>query len=308
MNKLYLWGIIITVLMLVFTYMSVSTSEGGLNGDIVNMLAVTGAIALVIITVFVVTKYVRQMQVDSATGDLAQENWDGIGEYLNEVPTGWAVMFLLTMIWGMWYWTVGYPVATYSQIGEYNEDVSAHNAKFEAQYKDITGKRLVEMGESVFLAECKVCHGINADGIDGKAANLNKRIAAPSVKHVIENGSNNQLLGFAFPMPDRNGLMNANANFAPITDAEIDKVSAYVANGMSGDGADVFAGTCVMCHGVDGTGIDGMGPNIKKFNITLVTNVLNNGKKGIIGAMPKFDRLNDKQKEAVGAYITSLSE
>ncbi len=315
MNKLYLWGIIVVAIMFGATAYTLVLTGGGnksltdiLSGDIVNALAITGAAALVVITVFVVIKYVRQMQVDSATGDLADENWDGIGEYKNSLPTGWAVMFLLTMVWGMWYWTIGYPVNAYSQIGEYNEDTAVHNAKFEAKYKDITGDRLVEMGESVFLAECKVCHGINADGIDGKAANLNHRIDAASVKHVIENGSNNKLLGFEMPMPDRNGLMNANSGYAPITDAEIELVSRFVANGMTGEGAEIFAGTCVMCHGADGMGVDSMGPNISKFDTVLVTNVLTHGKKGMIGVMPKFDRLNDKQKEAVGAYITNISK
>ncbi|TKI68665.1 c-type cytochrome [Sulfurimonas crateris] len=308
MNKLYLGGIIFTALMLILTYLSVGGSKGGLNDDIVNILAITGAIALVVITVFVVIKYVRQMQVDSATGELADENWDGIGEYKNSVPTGWAVMFLLTMVWGMWYFTIGYPVNAYSQIGEYNEDVAVHNAKFEAKYKDITGDKLVEMGESVFLAECKVCHGLSADGIDGKAANLNIRMDEASIKAVIENGSNNKLLGFEMPMPDRNGLMNANSGYAPITDAEIDTVSAYVANGFTGKGADIYAGTCAMCHGEDGRGIEGMSPNIRDYDIALVSNVLTYGKKGIIGTMPKFDRLNDKQKEAVGAYIANISK
>ncbi|MBE0514047.1 c-type cytochrome [Sulfurimonas sp.] len=308
MNKLYLGGIIFTALMLILTYLSVGGSKGGLNDDIVNVLAVTGAIALVIITVFVVIKYVRQMQVDTASGELADENWDGIGEFKNSVPTGWAVMFLLTMVWGMWYFTIGYPVNAYSQIGEYNEDVAAHNAKFEVKYKDITGDKLVEMGESVFLAECKVCHGLSADGIDGKAANLNIRMDEASVKAVIENGSNNQLIGFEMPMPDRNGLMNANTGYAPITDAEIDIVSAYVANGFSGKGADIFAGTCASCHGEDGRGVEGLSPNVREFDIALVNNVLTHGKKGIIGVMPKFDRLNDKQKEAVGAYIVNISK
>jgi cytochrome c oxidase cbb3-type subunit 3 len=307
MNKLYLGGIIFTALMLLLTYLSVGGSKGGLNDDIVNMLAVAGAVALVIITVFVVIKYVRQMQVDSASGDLADENWDGIGEYKNSVPTGWAVMFLLLIVWGMWYFTIGYPLNSYSQIGEYNEDVAVHNTKFETQYKEITGDRLVEMGESVFLAECKVCHGINADGIDGKAANLNKRIDAASVKHVIEKGSNNKLMGMEMPMPDRNGLFNTNTG-ALITDAEIDVVSAYVANGMSGDGADIFAGACSMCHGADGMGMEFVAPNIAAYTPTLVSTVLTHGKKGAIGVMPKFDRLNDKQKEAVGAYITSISK
>jgi len=307
MNKLYLGGIIFAAFMLLFTYMSVSGSEGGFNDDIVNMLAVAGAVALVLISVFVVIKYVRQMQTDTASGELADENWDGIGEYKNEVPTGWAIVFLMLMIWGSWYMTMGYPVNAYSQIGEYNEDTAAHNAKFETQYKDITGKRLVEMGESVFLAECKVCHGINADGIGGTAANLNVRIEAKSVKHVVTNGSDNQLMGMQMPMPDRNGLFNATTG-ALITDAEIEKVSTYVANGMTGDGADVFAGTCSSCHGPDGKGMDFVAPSVASFTPKLIINVLTHGKKGAIGAMPAFDRLNAKQKEAVAAYISSLSE
>jgi len=308
MNKLYLWGIIVTVAMLGATYVTVGYQKGGLNGDIVNMLAIAGAVALVIITIFVVIKYVRQMQTDTADGELADESWDNIGEYKNDLPIGWSIMFLGTMVWGMWYFTVGYPVNAYSQIGEYNEDSAVLDAKFEKEHASITGDRLVEMGESVFLAECIVCHGINADGIDGQSANLNQRLELNVVKHVIENGSNEHLLGMEMPMPDRNGLMNANNDYAPITDAEIDAVATYVANGMTGAGADVFAGTCVMCHGADGKGVDGMGPNIREFTPTLVTNVLNHGKKGVIGRMPAFDRLNAKQKEAVGAYINSLSK
>jgi cytochrome c oxidase cbb3-type subunit 3 len=315
MNKLYLWGIIITVIMLAATYYTLVITAGDsgkslaeiLSGDIVNALAIAGAAVLVLITVFVVIKYVRQMQTDTADGELADESWDNIGEYKNPIPTGWAISFILTMVWGMWYFTVGYPVNAYSQIGEYNEDTAAHNAKFETQYANITGDRLVEMGESVFLAECKVCHGIAADGIDGKAANLNVRIEANVVKHAVEHGSNNQLLGMEMPMPDRNGLFNANTG-ALITDAEIDAVSAFVANGMSGAGADVFAGTCAACHGEDGMGMEYVAPSVASFTPTLVTNVLNHGKKGVIGKMPAFDRLNAKQKEAVGAYITSLSK
>ncbi len=306
MNKLYLGGIIFAAAMLGFTYISVGGSKGGLNGDIVNMLAVAGAVALVIITVFVVVKYVRQMQTDTAEGELAEESWDNIGEYKNPVPMGWAIMFLGTMVWGMWYFLAGYPVNAYSQIGEYNEDTAAHNAKFEAKYAEITGERLIAMGESVYLAECKVCHGLAADGIDGTAANLNVRLEAKTVKHVIENGANNHLLGTEMPMPDRNGLFNANTGEL-ITDAEIETVSQYVANGMSGDGAEIFAGVCASCHGADGKGMEYVAPNIASFDVGLVTNVLTHGKKGAIGVMPAFDRLNAKQKEAVSAYVTSLS-
>jgi len=305
MNKLTLAGIITAVVMLGATWLSVGGSKGGLNGDIVNMLAVAGAVALVIITVFVVIKYVRQMQTDTASGKLADENWDGIGEYKNELPAGWAFIMLGTMIWGMWYFLVGYPVNAYSQIGEYNEDSAAHAAKFEAKYASIQGEELVAMGESVFLAECKVCHGLTADGIDGKAADLNKRIAKASVMHVIMNGANNMKTDFPGGMP-----MGLNYSFAD--EAELNKLVDYVVAGLPEDdteGAQLFEkGTCNSCHGTHGEGMAFAGPKINGFDVATVTSVLKDGKKGAIGTMPAFNRLNDKQIEAVSAYITSLSK
>jgi cytochrome c oxidase cbb3-type subunit 3 len=248
------------------------------------------------------------MQTDKAGGKLADENWDGIGEYKNELPFGWAIIFLGLVIWAIWYFLAGYPVNSYSQIGEYNEAVAEHDAKFEAQYANMDDATLKEMGQSVFIVQCAPCHGLQADGIDGKAANLNKRLDEQSVKHVVQNGSNNQLLGMEMPMPDRNGLMNANTG-ALITDAEIDAVAKYVAGGMKGtEGADVFAGTCASCHGADGKGTDMVAPNIAEFNPTLVANVMKHGKKGAIGQMPAFNNLTPAQVKALGAYITSLSK
>jgi len=307
MNKLYVWAIIITIAMLGATYASFDFKHG--SSDIVNQLAILGAIILVIATIFVVVKYVRQMQVDHATGELADETWDNIGEYKNPVPTGWAIVFLGTMVWAAWYFTIGYPVNAYSQIGEYNKDTKALNEQFQKQYGNISGERLVEMGESVYLSDCVACHGLNADGIDGTAADLNQRIQDKSVKYTIEHGSNNHLMGMEMPMPDRNGLFNSNTG-ALITDAEIDAVAKYVSNGFKGSpkGAKVFAGTCVACHGADGKGQPMVAPNIRTFDTKLVINVLNNGKKAAIGTMPKMTLLNKKQKEAVAAYIQSLSK
>jgi cytochrome c oxidase cbb3-type subunit 3 len=111
------------------------------------------------------------------------------------------------------------------------------------------------------------------------------------------------------PMPDRNGLFNSYTN-ALITDAEIDAVAAYVANGFKGNetGASVFAGTCSACHGNDGKGIDMVAPNIRSYDSELVVNVIENGKKGAIGTMPKMTVLNKKQEQAVAAYVQSISK
>ena len=307
MNKLYVWAIIITIAMLGATYASFDFKHG--SSDIVNQLAILGAIILVIATIFVVVKYVRQMQVDHATGELADETWDNIGEYKNPVPTGWAIVFLGTMVWAAWYFTIGYPVNAYSQIGEYNKDTKVLNEEFQKQYGSISGDRLIDMGESVYLSNCVACHGLNADGIDGTAADLNQRIQDKSVKYTIEHGSNNHLMGMEMPMPDRNGLFNSNTG-ALITDAEIDAVAKYVSNGFKGSpkGAKVFAGTCVACHGAEGKGQPMVAPNIRTFDTKLIINVLDNGKKAAIGTMPKMTLLNKKQKEAVAAYIQSLSK
>lgn len=309
MNKTVLAAIIVVIAMLGFTYFAVG-SAGGMGGehDWVNKLAVLGAVVLVIVTAFVVTKYVRQMQYDRASGKLADENWDGIGEYKNELPFGWAIIFFGLTIWAIWYFLVGYPVNAYSQIGEYNEAVAEHDAKFEEQYKNMDESTLKEMGGSIFIVQCAPCHGLQADGIDGKAADLHKRIAEKSVKHVVMNGSSNNILGTGVPMPDRNGLMNANTN-ALITDAEIDAVAKYVAGGLKGtEGADVFAGTCAACHGPDGKGMEMVAPSIAEFNPTLVGSILAHGKKGAIGTMPAFNNLTEVQVKALGAYVTDLSK
>jgi cytochrome c oxidase cbb3-type subunit 3 len=312
MNKTVLSAIIVTIAMLGFTYFAVNMA-GGVDklmkdGDWVNMLAILGAVILVIVTTFVVTKYVRQMQSDTATGKLADESWDGIGEYKNELPFGWSILFLALIVWAIWYFLAGYPVNSYSQIGEYNEDVAVHDAKFNEQFANMDDATLNAMGESVFIVQCAPCHGLQADGMGGKAADLHQRLAEKSVKHAIVNGANNNLLGTSMPMPDRNGLMNTKTN-ALITDTEIDTVSKYVAGGLKGsEGADIFAGTCAACHGADGKGMEMVAPNIAEMSPSMVDMVLKHGKKGAIGAMPAFNNLTEVQHKAVDAYVASLSK
>ena len=305
MNKLYILGALFIVILLGITWQMAGGILGG--KDYMGGLALLGAAAIAIIATVVVIKYVRQMQNDTATGELAEENWDGIGEYKNELPFGWAIIFMGLIVWAIWYFVAGYPVNAYSQIGEYNQEVATHDAEFNAQYANMDAETKVEMGKSIFIVQCAPCHGLTADGIDGKAANLNHRISAKSVKYVVEHGSNNMLMGTDMPMPDRNGLFNANTN-ALLTDAEIQTVAEFVANGMKGPGNDIFQGTCAACHGPDGKGQPFVAPDIATFTPELIVNVLNHGKKGAIGVMPAFKNLTEIQKEALGAYVTSLSK
>ena len=106
--------------------------------------------------------------------------------------------------------------------------------------------------------------------------------------------------------------MPAGLNYTFASQAEIEKVASYVANGFAEsdtEGAALFEkGTCTGCHGAKGEGIAFAGPKINAFNPTMVATVLKDGKKGAIGAMPKFSNLTPKQVEAVGSYITNISK
>ncbi len=91
--------------------------------------------------------------------------------------------------------------------------------------------------------------------------------------------------------------------------ADIEAVSSYVAGGFKGEQPASYA-VCAGCHGADGKGMPYVAPNIKEYDVSLVTAVLTNGKKGNLGTMPKFDdgRLTAIQKEAVGHYIKTIGE
>ncbi|MFA7083427.1 MAG: c-type cytochrome [Arcobacteraceae bacterium] len=314
MKSMLIGGIILIIALMAGTYF-VAGDAFSLGDDYINDLTMLAALSIIAITVFIALKYVNQIKNDTASGDLADENWDGIGEYQNAVPTGWALAFIGTIIWAMWYLTVGYPTNSFSQIGQWNEETIEYNEKFESKWQNPDTSTLNAMGQSIFLVQCAPCHGVDAEGIDGKAQNLTKRISAASVEAVIKHGSiaigpkAEGNLGYALGMmPGQDGLFNMNTGM-PISDEETKIVSSYVANGMTGEGSEIYTGVCSSCHGDDGQGMDGMAPNLVAYDDTLVANVLSNGKKGITGTMPSFTgRLNETQTKALASYLRSLGE
>ncbi len=269
-----------------------------LSSDTVNQLSLLGAVAIVVLTVYVAGKYIRQMKTDTSTGELTDENWDGIGEYKNPVPTGWIVSFLGTMIWGLWYWFLGYPLNAYSQIGEYNEEVKAYNAEFEKKWQNPNQETLLAMGEGVYLVQCAPCHGIAGDGIEGKAAGFDRWGGANGIIDTIKKGSK----GLGYPM----GEMPAGL----VGDADAKVIADWIAGGMQGEKPAAFS-ACSSCHGEDGKGLGGQAPDLTTYGKpAFVVDVLNRGKEGFIGTMPKFSdgRLTDIQKNAVANYILTFRE
>jgi cytochrome c oxidase cbb3-type subunit 3 len=296
MKSMVIGGIILIVALMAGTYF-VAGDSFNLGEDYINDLTMLAGLAIIGITVFVALKYVNQIKNDTASGELAEENWDGIGEYKNPIPSGWGLAFIGTIIWGLWYMFVGYPTNQFSQIGQWNEETLEHKAKFEAKWNNITPAELTAMGESVYLVNCAPCHGVDAEGIDGKAQDLTKRISKASVIEVNNNGANN--FKTAYP-----GGMPGGMAFG----ADVEVVAAYVAGGFKGEAPAAYA-ACAGCHGMDGNGIEYVGPNIKSYDDSLMASVLKDGKKSSIGTMPSFSGiLTDTQGKAVANYLRSLGE
>ncbi len=284
MKSMVIGGIILIIALMAGTYFVAGDAFN--SDDYINTLTFLGAAAILTISTFVVLKYINQMKNDTASGELADENWDGIGEYKNPVPTGWAIIYVGTIIWMFWYFTVGYPINGFSQIGQWNEETNEYNAKFKEKWTNPNEQTLNAMGQSIFLVQCAPCHGVDAEGIAGKAQDLTKRISKEQVEYTIRNGP---------PM-----MLSE--------DADIKEVSAYVANGFKGEQPAAYA-TCVACHGDNGEGMPMVGPNIKSYDDSLVTAVLKQGKKGLLGHMPSFnERLNETQEKALASYIRSLGD
>jgi len=295
MNKLTIKALLFAAVLIIATILMLQSQDISILGDHVTAITMAGAIAVATITASVAVKYVNQMKTDTASGKLADENWDGIGEYENELPSGWAYSFLAVFLWSMWYGLVGYPVFAYSSIGEYNEEVLAYKDKFEQKHKNADDATLKAMGESIFLVQCQQCHGVTGDGLSGKAQDFTARMSKEQVLDVINNGSNQ----LGYPM----GAMPA--GMAQGADAEA--IAVYIANGMQGEQPAAFA-TCGSCHGMDGKGNNGMSPNLVSYDATLMNHVLQNGKKGMIGKMPSFKTLiTPVQEKALTVYVQSLS-
>lgn len=276
-------------------------------------LTLLGAIVILLITAFVVYSYLAKMKHSKADGELGDEDWDGIKKFKNDLPVGWALIFICVIIWGFWYFFLGYPLNSYSQIGEYNKEVELHNKNFEHKWASLNETQLVTMGDSIFQVQCTQCHGIDKGGINGKAADLNKWGRSEHIVDVILNGSKGlgYLAGDMVPLPlSKNEAVDiANFVMAEISELKIPSLPDSIKKGK-----ELFATNCAACHGVDGKGIEGMAdfaPDLTKYGTyAFLQEVLRRGKNGNIGIMPSFKYVNfsDVQKKALNSFIMSYND
>ncbi|CBG40393.1 c-type cytochrome [Helicobacter mustelae] len=281
----------------------------GWLSDNINLMAFIAAIGILILTIFVTSFYIRKMRDSKAEGELTNHKWDGISEFTNNLPIGWAICFIALILWGAWYVFFGYPLNAYSQIGEFNKEVSEHNKKFEEKWQNLSIEDKIKMGQGIFLVKCSQCHGVDAEGMGGKAQNLTRWGKYQGIEDTMKHGSV--------------GLNYMAGEMPPIVldakDSEI--LSKFVMSHISNahlkfENLDVEKGkqlwdsaTCSSCHGPDGKGNAGLAADLTKYGTPeFLKEVLKKGKKGHIGRMPSFEyaKFNDIQIEALAAFINSL--
>lgn len=276
--------------------------------DSINLISFIAAIIILALTAFVVNFYVSKMKTSTPKGKLADHNWDGIGEFKNNIPFGWGICFVIVILWGLWYIFLGYPLHSFSQIGQYNEEVAKHNEQYQNNWSNLTQNQLVEMGESIFLVQCSQCHGVTADGMNKRAQNLTEWGKEEGIINTIKHGSKG--LDFALGDMDSVELSDSDSRavaayvMAEISEVKHTKYPADVAKGK-----EVFAAACSACHGEDGKGMDGSAADLSLYGTPkFLSYVLTHGKKGVIGRMPSFDyaQFNEVQVKALSAYIESL--
>lgn len=277
--------------------------------DNITTLGLLGAFVILILTIFVMGVYLKKIKDGKADGEVVGESWDGIGEQTNNIPVGWAACFLGVLIWGFWYIFLGYPLNAYSQIGEYNQEVQSYNEKYASTWANLNEEELAEMGRNIFLVQCSQCHGTSANGMNGKAWDLTKWGKEEGIIEVIKNGSKglNYIAGEMIPLEMSSNDAKAIAAYVmqDISDVKSTRYPIEVSRGRT-----LFAEHCVSCHGDngkgDGGGLPGFAPDLSKYGtVNFLAEVLQKGKKGMIGAMPSFEYANfaQSQKDALNAFI-----
>lgn len=249
-------------------------------------------------------------------------SWDGIEEYNNPLPRWWFYMFIMTILFSIGY-LFAYPglgdykgYFNWTSQNQYEKEVAAEEAKTGELYAKYSGMSVADvaqnaeamtMGKNLFDTYCIQCHGSDAQGSRG-FPNLTDTdwLYGGTPEHIQETITKGRV-----------GIM---APWGPVLGEERVRDAAHFVMSLSGmehnedraiRGKEIFAANCAVCHGADGSGNQGMAPNLTD-DVWLWTG----SEKGIIetitggrhNQMPAWEGFLTKEKiHLLTAYVWGKS-
>jgi cytochrome c oxidase cbb3-type subunit 3 len=285
-------------------------------------IAVVTVVSIVACAIFLKSQSIRRVQGSAET---TGHTWDeDLAEYNNPLPRWWSWLFYITIVFslvylvlypglGSWKGTLGW-----SQAGQLKEEQELAEKQYGPLYQKFAALEVdalarnpeaLAIGQKLFLNNCAQCHASDGAGSRGFP---NLTLGAfqwgrdvKTIKTTIAEG--------------RTGVMPA---FGPALGADgVKNVAQYVRSlsGLTSDsirvelGHDIYAKTCVACHGADGKGNIALGaPNLTDKNWlhgSAEPVVIETIDKGRTSQMPAHKTLLDEARiHLLAAYVLSLSK
>ncbi|MCO2253802.1 cytochrome-c oxidase, cbb3-type subunit III [Pseudomonas aeruginosa] len=284
----------------------------------------------------------RKGQRSSTTDETVGHSYDGIEEYDNPLPKWWFMLFVGTLVFAVGYLALypglgtwkglmpGYQSADefadkekgWTGVHQWEKEMAKANekygpifAKFAAMPIEEVAKdpQAVKMGGRLFASNCSICHGSDAKGAYGfpnlTDADWRWGGEPETIKTTI--------------MAGRHAAMPAWGEV--IGEEGVKNVAAFVLTQMDGRklpegakadieaGKQVFATTCVACHGPEGKGTPAMGaPDLTHpgafiygSSFAQLQQTIRYGRQGVMPAQQ--EHLGNDKVHLLAAYVYSLS-
>ena len=274
----------------------------------------------------------RKGQRHESTEETVGHSYDGIEEYDNPLPRWWFMLFIATVVFALGYLVLypglgnwkgilpGYEDG-WTQEKEWQREMDRANEQYGPLYAKFASMPVEEvaqdpqalkMGGRLFASNCSVCHGSDAKGAYG-----------------FPNLTDHEWLWGGEPETIKTSIMEGRQATMPgwvnvIGEDGIRHVAGYVLSlsgretpeGINVDieqGQQIFASTCVACHGPEGKGTQAMGAPDLTDNVWLygssfaqVQQTLRYGRNGRMPAQK--DILGNDKVHLLAAYVYSLSQ
>jgi cytochrome c oxidase cbb3-type subunit III len=285
-------------------------------------IAVLTVVSIVACALFLKSQSIQRV---SGAAETTGHKWDeDLAEYNNPLPRWWSWLFYITIFFslaylvlypglGSWKGTLGW-----SQVGQLREEQELAEKQYGPVYKKFASTQVeallklpeaLAIGQKLFLNNCAQCHASDGAGSRG-FANLTAGAFqwgrdATTVKMTIAEGRTGMMPPFGEAL-GAEGVKNVAQYVRSLSGLTADSIRVEL-------GKEIFAKTCVACHGAEGKGNAALGaPNLTDKNWlhgSAEAVVIETIAKGRNSQMPAHKHVLDEARiHLLTAYVLSLSK